>query len=79
MVMLKILNVYRASYGYCKKYGEDKDYNYPKSIEQELELYVVDGYLKTDIESLTNVAKILPNEMVVVNDDGTISFFDGNY
>lgn len=73
-------NVYRASYGYCEKYGGE--YRYSKELEKKLRPYVVEGYLKTDIKSLAEVAKILDGwsgEMVTINDDQTITFYDANY
>ena len=76
----QLKNVYLASYGYREKYNENNGYCF--EFEKEIEPYVVNGYLKTDIKSLAEVAKILDNysgDMLVVNDDETITFYDGDY
>ena len=73
-------NVRRASYGYDERYGDEN--RYPKELEKALEPYVVNGYLKTDIKSLAEVSTILNRwygEMVVVNADQTITFYNGDY
>ena len=73
-------NVRRASYGYDERYGDEN--RYPKELEKALEPYVVNGYLKTDIKSLAEVSTILNRwygEMVVVNGDQTITFYNGDY
>ena len=73
-------NVYKATYGYNERYGDEN--RYPKELEKELEPYVVNGYLKTDIKSLAEVSAILGNwygDMVVVNKDQTITFYNGDY
>lgn len=73
-------NVRRASYGYDERYGDEN--RYPKELEKALEPYVVNGYLKTDIKSLAEVSTILNKwygEMVVINSDQTITFYNGDY
>lgn len=77
---LELKNVYLATWGYWEKYG-GKHRN-SKEFEEKLKPYVVEGYLKTDIKSLAEVAKILDiyaGEMLVINDDQTITFYDANY
>ena len=73
-------NVYRASYMSWERYGDEN--RYPKELEKALAPYVVNGYLKTDIKSLAEVSDILGKwygEMVSVNGDQTITFYDANY
>lgn len=77
----KLNNVFIASYGYCERYGHS-DFKFSKSLEEELSPYVENDYLKTDIKSLSEVAKILDNytgDVVVVNGDGTITFYNTDY
>ena len=73
-------NVYKGSYMSHERYGDEN--RYPKELEKELAPYVVNGYLKTDIKSLAEVSNILNKwygEMVVVNGDQTITFYNGDY
>lgn len=73
-------NVSVGSWGGCKKYGEGFRYN--PEVEEKLRPYVENNCLKTDIDSLTKVAQVLDewgSDMVVVNSDGTITFYDGDY
>jgi len=77
----KMNNVSLASYGYWVNYNSS-DYRYDPELEAKLKPYVENNYLKTDIKSLSEVAKILGSwngDMVVVNDDGTITFYNGDY
>ena len=73
-------NVFRATYGYHEKYSDEN--RYPKKLEKALAPYVVNGYLKTDIKSLAEVADIIDGwygESVIVNEDQTITFYDTCY
>ena len=77
----RINNVSLASYGYCVNYNS-ADYRYDSELEAKLKPYVENNYLKTDMKSLSEVAKILESwngNMVVVNSDGTITFYNGDY
>lgn len=77
----KMNNVSLASYGYYVSYN-DANYRYSPELEAKLKPYVENNCLKTDIKSLSEIAKILGNwngDMVVVNSDGTITFYNGDY
>lgn len=77
----RLNNVSLASYGFDAKYGTD-EYRYDAELEEKLKPYTDNDYLKTDIKSLAAVAKVLNSwngDMVVVNEDGTITFYNGDY
>jgi hypothetical protein len=77
----RLNNVSVASYGYWENYNSP-NYRFDPELEAKLKPYVENNCLKTDIKSLSEVAKILDGwngDMVVVNGDGTITFYNGDY
>lgn len=76
---LKMNNVFRASWGYNNPYNDNQ---YSKELQELLRPYVENGLLKTDFKSLQEVAKILQGysgEIVVVDSEGTITFYNTDY
>lgn len=75
----KLNNVSVASWGHCESYNSNR---HSPEFEEVIKPYVENDCLKTDIKSLSAVAKILDEytgELLGINDDGTFTFFDANY